>query len=224
MSVFTRLSGTEGIACQTDELRCDANRKRRCATLVSAKIAGFMKKAIITLSGDIGSGKSAVGKLLSELTGFELLSTGSIQRSIATKLGITTLELNERSAKDRSVDDQIDQGTIELGKTRDRFIMDSRLAWHFIPQAFKVFLTVSPRIAGERVFNAARAEEKHSSVEAAIENNLSRQKLEQERFGNLYGVELRNHKNYDLVVDTSTITPEEVAQRIYSAYKASRDA
>lgn len=180
-----------------------------------------MRKAIITLSGDIGSGKSAVGKLLAELTGFELLSTGSIQRSIAAKLGITTLELNERSAKDRSVDDQIDQGTIELGKTRDHFIMDSRLAWHFIPEAFKVFLTVSPRIAGERVFSAARAEEKHASVEAAIENNLSRQKLEQERFGNLYGVELRNHKNYDLVVDTSNLSPEQVAQRIYEAYGTS---
>jgi CMP/dCMP kinase len=180
-----------------------------------------MKKAIITLSGDIGSGKSATGKLLAQLTGFELLSTGSIQRSIATKLGITTLELNERSAKDRTVDDQIDQGTIELGQTRDRFIMDSRLAWHFIPDAFKVFLTVEPSIAGARVFNAARAEEKHASIEAAIENNLSRQKLEQERFGNLYGVELRNHKNYDLVVDTSNITPEEVAQKIFEAYNAS---
>jgi CMP/dCMP kinase len=180
-----------------------------------------MKKAIITLSGDIGSGKSATGKILAQLTGFELLSTGGIQRSIATSLGITTLELNERSAKDRAVDDQIDQRTIELGKTRDRFIMDSRLAWHFIPEAFKVFLTVEPSIAGARVFNAARAEEKHASIEAAIENNLSRQKLEQERFGNLYGVELRNHKNYDLVVDTSNITPEEVAQKIFEAYNAS---
>jgi CMP/dCMP kinase len=180
-----------------------------------------MKKAIITLSGDIGSGKSATGKLLAQLTGFELLSTGSIQRSIATQLGITTLELNQRSATDRSVDDMIDQGTIELGNTRDKFIMDSRLAWHFIPEAFKVFLTVEPQIAGARVFNAGRAEEKHASIEAAIENNLSRQKLEQERFGNLYGVELRNHKNYDLVVDTSNITPEQVAQRIFEAYVAS---
>jgi CMP/dCMP kinase len=181
-----------------------------------------MKKAIITLSGDIGSGKSAVGKLLAQLTGFELLSTGSIQRSVATKLGITTLELNQRSATDRSVDDMIDKGTIELGNTRDRFIMDSRLAWHFIPEAFKVFLTVEPRIAGARVFNAGRVEEKHASIEAAIENNLSRQKLEQERFGNLYGVELRNHKNYDLVVDTSHIGPEDVAQKVFESYKASR--
>jgi CMP/dCMP kinase len=179
-----------------------------------------MKKAIITLSGDIGSGKSAVGKLLAQLTGFELLSTGSIQRSIATKLGITTLELNERSAKDRTVDDQIDQRTIELGNTRDRFIMDSRLAWHFIHEAFKVFLTVEPRIGGERVFNAARPEERHGSIEMAVENNLTRQKLEQERWGNLYGVQLRNYANYDLVVDTSSITPEEVATRIFDAYKA----
>lgn len=180
-----------------------------------------MKKAIITLSGDIGSGKSAVGRLLSELTGFELLSTGSIQRSVAAKLGITTLELNERSATDRSVDDMIDRGTIELGNTREHFIMDSRLAWHFIPQAFKVFLTVNAHVAGARVFNAGRAEEKHASIDAAVTNNLMRQKLEQERFGNLYGVELRNHKNYDLVVDTSEIDPHDVARRIFAAYRAS---
>jgi CMP/dCMP kinase len=181
-----------------------------------------MRKAIITLSGDIGSGKSAVGKLLAQLTGFELLSTGSIQRSVATRLGITTLELNQRSATDRSVDDMIDKGTIELGNTRDRFIMDSRLAWHFIPDAFKVFLTVEPQIAGARVFNAGRAEEKHASIASAVENNLSRQKLEQERFGNLYGVELRNHKNYDLIVDTSHISPDAVAQKIFEAFKLSQ--
>lgn len=177
-------------------------------------------KDIVTLSGDIGGGKSSVARILAQRLSFQLISAGAIQREIATGMGLTTLQLNERSAKDRSVDDRIDSYTQQLGVTGNQIIVDSRLAWHFIPNAFKVFLSVDPEVGAGRVFDASRSDEKHSSLADALENNRSRTQLETTRFLALYGIALRDYSNYDLVVDTSFVTPEQVTEVIESSFRA----
>ena len=177
-------------------------------------------KDIVTLSGDIGGGKSSVARILAQRLKFQLISAGAIQREIATGMGLTTLQLNERSARDRSVDDRIDSHTQRLGETSNRIIVDSRLAWHFIPSAFKVFLSVDPDVGAGRVFDASRSDEKHSSLADALENNRSRTQLETTRFLALYGIALRDYSNYDLVVDTSFVSPEQVAEVIESSFRA----
>jgi len=177
-------------------------------------------KHIVTLSGDIGGGKSSVARILSASLGFPVISAGGIQREIATSMGLTTLELNHHSAKDRSVDDRIDAHTKMLGETRDHIIVDSRLAWHFIPPAFKVFLSVDPQVGAERVFEASRPEERNHSLQHTVDNNRSRTQLESTRFRTLYGIELRDYRNYDLVVDTSFAPADVVAARIQACFEA----
>lgn len=175
-------------------------------------------KQIITLSGDIGSGKSSVAAELNRLTGYDIIGTGKIQRAIAERRGLTTLELNKISETDRSIDDEIDQFVITIGKTRDQLIIDSRLAWHFIPNAFKVYLSVDPMVGAERVFNASRSDENNPSLKATLQNNLKRQEFEDQRFFKLYNVHFRNHGNYDLVIDTSSDPPVQIAGKIKSAF------
>lgn len=175
-------------------------------------------KHIITLSGDIGSGKSSVAAELQQLTGYDIVGTGKIQRAIAERRGLTTLELNKISATDRSVDDEIDNFVIELGKSKDRLIIDSRLAWHFIPSAFKVYLSVDATVGAERVFNAGRSDEHNPSLAETLQNNLKRQTYEDERFFKLYGVHFRRFDNYDLVVDTSEHAPDIIAGKIIACF------
>ena len=177
-------------------------------------------KDIVTLSGDIGGGKSSVARILKETLDYQLISAGGIQREIAASMGLTTLQLNEWSAKDRSVDDKIDSHTKMLGETSDHIIVDSRLAWHFIPDAYKVFLSVDPMVGAERVFEASRSDEFHGSLNEALENNLARTRLEAVRYRTLYGIELRDYRNYDLVVDTSFATPDDVAATIEAGFRA----
>lgn len=177
-------------------------------------------KNIIVMSGDIGSGKSSVATELKQLTGFEIIGTGTIQRAIASRRGLTTLELNEISQTDRSIDDEIDAYVIETGKNQDRLIMDSRLAWHFIPSAFKVFLAVDPVVGAERVFNASRDDENNESLEITLKNNLKRQTIEAQRFNQLYNINFRKYGNYDLIIDTSYATPLAIAQKINDCFNA----
>ncbi|MET1281331.1 (d)CMP kinase [Vibrio navarrensis] len=179
-------------------------------------------KSIITISGDIGSGKSSVATCLQKLTKFEVIGTGKIQRDIATEMGITTLELNHLSKSNRSIDDKIDSFVIELGKNKDNLIIDSRLAWNFIPDSFKVYLSVSDKVAADRVYSASRADEKNESLEKTKNNIIERRNLEIERFQSLYNVTLNNYSNYDLVIDTSIASPEEVASKIMELFNLSK--
>ena len=177
-------------------------------------------KNIIVMSGDIGSGKSSVATALQQLTGFDIIGTGTIQRAIATRRGLTTLELNKISQTDRSVDDEIDSYVVETGQTQDRLILDSRLAWHFIPTAFKVYLSVDSSIGAQRVFNASRDDEHNPSLAATLENNLKRQAIEDQRFQKLYNIHFRRYGNYDLIIDTSYNPPEVIAQKIKECFDA----
>ena len=177
-------------------------------------------KNIIVMSGDIGSGKSSVAAALKQITGYEIIGTGTIQRAIAKKRGVTTLELNKISQTDRSIDDEIDSYVVEIGKTQDHLILDSRLAWHFIPAAFKVFLAVDPVVGAERVFHASRNDENNPSLEATLENNRKRQAIEDQRFHKLYTVNFRKYGNYDLIIDTSYTSPEAIAGKIKDCFEA----
>ena len=175
-------------------------------------------KNIIVMSGDIGSGKSSVASALKQLTNFDIIGTGTIQRAIATKRGLTTLELNKFSQTDRSIDDEIDSYVIELGKTQDNLILDSRLAWHFIPTAFKVFLSVDSVVGANRVFNAARNDENNPSLDVTLKNNFKRQSIEDQRFNQLYNIHFRRYNNYDLIIDTSYTSPDRIAKKIKDCF------
>ena len=175
-------------------------------------------KKIITISGDIGSGKSSVALALKELTSYDIIGTGNIQRAIAEQRGVTTLELNKISQTDRSIDDEIDSHVINLGKTKNKLIIDSRLAWHFIPNAFKVYLSVNPDVGSKRVFDAKRSAENNVSLEQTLKNNIERQTLEDDRFLKLYNIRFRLPSNYNLVVNTSHDNPQLIAENIQQTF------
>ncbi|MBQ2115465.1 MAG: dephospho-CoA kinase [Lachnospiraceae bacterium] len=87
----------------------------------------------ITITGNLGSGKSSVAKILKE-KGFEIVSTGNIFRQLAMEKGLSVEEFNKQvneaaSKGDRSVDKMIDDMTTKIGEERDMVVFDSRLAW-----------------------------------------------------------------------------------------------
>ena len=178
-----------------------------------------MKNIKISLAGDLGSGKSTVGKLLSEQLGAEVYSTGTIQRQIAKEMGMTTLELNQYSETHPEIDDRIDDGLRALNERDISVIIDSRMAWHFVPSSFSVYMSADPAVAAERIMQAGRESESFQSIGEAIRSIAARRKSEQARYQQLYGVDIKDLRNYDYVIDTSRLSPEEVAARIVGAYQ-----
>ena len=177
----------------------------------------------ISITGKLGSGKSTICNLIKEKYGYEIFSTGAIQREVARNMGITTLELNQRMKLDHSLDDTIDATTTRLSRERrdDKLIFDSRMAWHFAEHTFKIFLTVDPKVAAARVMANQRGdEERYASVDEACEKLVERSRVEQARFIELYGVDYYDFNNYNLVIDSSRRTPDEIVDLIWAAFEA----
>ena len=177
----------------------------------------------ISITGKLGSGKSTVCKMIRDRYDYEIFSTGAIQREVAREMGISTLELNKRMKQDQSLDTRIDEATTRLSRERRdcRLIFDSRMAWHFAEDTFKIFLTVDPTVAAQRVMaNPRDSEERYRSVEEARDKLVERSRVEQSRFRGLYGVDYCDYGNYNLVVDSSARTPEEIVDIIWEAFRA----
>ncbi len=172
---------------------------------------------ILTVSGLIGSGKTSVCRELSALTGWRVVSAGTILRRMAEDRGLSVIELNEIAKTDESIDKLIDDQLIALRDSSESLIVDSRLAWHFIPNSYKVHLIVDTSIAANRVFNAQRSDESYATPEAAYAANAQRQTIENERFKQYYGIDCEDQSNYDLILDSSAMLPTELAARMLEA-------
>ncbi len=178
-------------------------------------IMNSLSNTKITLTGDLGSGKSAVSRILCERTGFEYVSTGRIQRQLAQEMGLDTLEMNRRADTDPSIDQRIDGIFVELGKDPKGYVVDSRMAWFFLPQSFKVYLQADVQIAAARILSdPTRNSEQYASLEEAVEKISARKQSENARFLTKYGADSTNLNNFDLVIDTAQRNPQEVADLI----------
>ena len=178
---------------------------------------------LISITGKLGSGKSTVCNLLKDRYGFEIYSTGAFQREVAREMGITTLELNKRLREDPSLDYVIDDAVKKLSieRAQDKLIFDSRMAWHFAEKSFKIFLTIDPREAARRVMlNQRGSEEFYADEKEACEKLIERSQVEQARFMQIYGVDYYDFNNFDLIVDTTARTPEEILGIIMAAYES----
>lgn len=178
-----------------------------------------IKHNIITISGALGSGKSTIMRMLAEKLGYETYSTGSAQREIAKKYGVTTLELNHIADKNPEIDKEIDGVFASLSQTDKKYVIDSRLAFFFVPTSFKIKLNIDMDEAARRVLNdkSRTSEVQCDSIEQMKEILIARRQSEVNRFIDTYNVNIDDESHFDLVVDTTNKTPDEICKIILMA-------
>ena len=176
----------------------------------------------ITITGNLGSGKSTVARLLSEKYNFEVYSTGKVQRELAMKMNLSTLELNQLMMSDRKYDNMIDDETARISRDNrnKNIIFDSRLAWHFVEYSFKVFVTVNLDVAAYRIMNDQRgAVERYSSIEEAKALLAERANTEKIRYKDIYNLNYMDFTNYNLIIDGTYCDPDTIADIIMEQAK-----
>ncbi len=180
---------------------------------------------IISICGFPGSGKSTVSKILEKKLGFERIYMGQLLRDKAKDMGITIEELLEIANHDGGkIDKEIDDMVLHYAKTKDNFIIESRTAWHFIPNAKKVFIDVSVeesarRISKDRVINSDRNELHADNLEEVKTQILERVANESQRYKKYYDIDPYDKSNFDFVIDSTNLSPEEVANEIIRKIK-----
>lgn len=173
------------------------------------------KKVKISVTGDLGSGKSTVCRYLKENFGLNVYSIGMIQRTLAVKYGMNICEFNRYMETHPEIDEEIDTELTQIGKRDENMVLDSRMAWHFVPDSFKVYLSVQLDAAARRVIRDQRGTvESYASLDEAKDRLVERKRSENLRYITKYGVDCSNPSNYDLIIDTTYISPEQVAETI----------
>ncbi|MBO7376713.1 MAG: cytidylate kinase family protein [Clostridia bacterium] len=176
----------------------------------------------ITITGRLGSGKSTVARIISSEYGYEIVSTGTALRRIAAELGMTALEFNRLMTSDPKYDYMIDNESrrISIERAGEKIIYDSRMAWTFAVNSFKVYLTVPTEVAAKRIL----ADETRGSVETyrdlddAVHQINERMLEENRRYRQIYGVDNLDLANYPLVIDTTSRDCESVAKLIMDEF------
>lgn len=186
-----------------------------------------MKKELITIAGSLGSGKSSTAKAVARELGYKHFSSGDLFREIATERGESVEATNISAEVKKDIDHQVDARLQKMGKDEDKLVIDSRLAWHWMPDSFKVFLQLDTNSAADRIFQdvlkkSRVSEHAHSAqdVRASIERRFA---SEQKRYMSLYGVDPTERKNFDLVIDTKDNDLDSVVAIILKEYQLWRE-
>lgn len=184
-----------------------------------------MINMIITLSGMPGSGKSTVAKILARRLRMKRYYIGELRRKMAKERGMTLEELNRLGEREAWTDKVVDDYQKELGKKEDNFIIEGRTSFLFIPRSVKIFLDVDVKVGAERIFReikkgaSKRNEGDPQSLEEALRNVRERIASDRKRYKKYYDVDFLDKAHYDIVIDTTKLTPEQVVEKIIKKIK-----
>ena len=187
-------------------------------------IMNNMKKEIITIAGAPGSGKSSTADLVAGKLGFKRFSSGDFMRKISLKRGVSLNELSKIAEEDTEIDRIIDAEVKTVGEN-EKIVVDSRLAFHFIPDSFKVFLDLPLEISKERIFDNLKINKLRQESEGSLNREeiyrkiISRLESERKRYRELYNIDHTDKRNFDLVIDTNKNNLNQVAEIILREYK-----
>ena len=154
------------------------------------------RKDVISITGDLASGQSTVSKMLAEDLGFFLYRNGTYFRELAIKSGMSVTEFGF-------------------------YVKDNMVHQAGVPESFKVYLKVDVDVAAKRAFadpHRKRSEDL-PTLEEQKADMIKRTKSDLQRYLDLYKVRRDDMNNYDLVIDTTNLRPEEVLEIIKQEYQ-----
>jgi predicted cytidylate kinase len=167
---------------------------------------------LITISGLPGSGTSTVAARVAAELGIERLDGGSVFRGLAAERGLSLAEFGRAAQDDPGVDLELDTRLAARARAGD-VVLESRLAgWIATNEgldALRVWVACDPEERARRV-----ADRDGLAVDAARAANQVREASEAGRYREYYGIDLGDLSIYDLILDSTTTTPDELVATI----------
>jgi len=176
-------------------------------------------RAVVTVGGPPGSGKSTAGRLVARSLDLEFRSAGDLFRAEARRRDMDLAAFGRYAASHPEVDRELDRTMQALASPGH--LLDGRIQGPLCRRAgvpvYDVVVTARESIRVERV--AARDGQ---SLEVARSLVREREASERDRYRRYYGIDLE-HEPAGLVVDSSDRPPLGVAEAIL-AFVREREA
>ncbi len=181
---------------------------------------------IITISGTPGSGKSTVAKILLEKLHAERIYVGGIFRELVREKGLTLEQLEsyiqQHPEIDREVDERAAAAARHFAQQKKNVIVEGRTQFHFLPESVKVYIKVDATVGAQRIWKDLQSKETKQqrnegnlhSLEETKRRTQQREEEDAQRYKRIYHLDYRNESNYDLVLDSTKESAEEIARRV----------
>jgi cytidylate kinase len=170
---------------------------------------------IVTVGGLPGTGTSTLCKLLAADLNLPYVYAGQLFRDEASSRSMSLAEFGALCEADPSVDKALDAKQLKLLRAGD-VLLEGRLSgWlaasNDVP-ALKVWLTCDD---AERIRRITERDGEDPEVQGA--KTRAREVSERGRYQAYYGVRMGDLSHYDLVLDSTSATPEELLAQVKSA-------
>jgi len=179
------------------------------------------KRKIIAITGNIAGGKSKVTRKIATKLGMDTYYASDRFRKLARENNMDLATFNAFIENNSEIDREIDTEMSEYINSHNNLVVDARLAWHFAKDAFKVCIKVDLDVAANRLVKDVanrNIEERYETVDTAKIAIIKRERYERERYIREYGVDILDYSNYDLVIDSTNMSTDEIADMIIDNY------
>ncbi|MDR2048431.1 MAG: AAA family ATPase [Treponema sp.] len=168
----------------------------------------------IAVSGKSGCGNTTVSRIVAEKLGLSFINFTF--RSLAQERGLSLAEVLEKAVADDSWDREVDSRQVRLAREAEGCVLGSRLAIWMLPEAdIKVYLTARPETRAQRIVRR-----EGGSFEEVAAFTMERDRQDTERYLHIYRINNNDYSFADLVIETDSTGPEEIASKIIGAARA----
>lgn len=162
---------------------------------------------VVAISGLGGTGKTTAAKALVKKFGLQYVCAGTVFRQLAEEREMTLGEFSKYAERHPNIDQMIDRRTADAARG-DNVLIDARLAgWMAKKADVKILLTAPLKVRADRISRREKREYKE-----VLKETVARERSEVKRFKKCYGIDVKNHSPFDLVLNTGRLLVSETAR------------
>lgn len=177
----------------------------------------------IAISGPPGSGKTTICMLVANKLECNYVLVGQIFRQMAMERGMDLDVFSRLAEEDETIDRELDRRMLAIAAESKDIVLEGRLTGALLKAkkipVFAAYVDASEEVRAERI---ARRETK--SIADILRDMRLRERSEKKRYLAYYGIDPADRQVYDLWLDSTDVTAEQVAAEIVMyAKKAEAD-